>query len=92
MLICKPVEEQELLPFLSRGGEKKCYSHNVFSDVISIPAYYNGLGYRKLSQRLHVLLLGTVVSYTVISTIYWSSQLYAFVYVTCYKLQGMLPI
>ena len=63
-----------------------------FRTSFSIPAYYNGLGYRKLSQRLHVFLLGTVVSCTVISTIYWSSQLYAVVYVTHYKLQGMLPI
>ena len=36
-LICKPMEWQELLSFLSGGGGKKILFCNVFSDVIFYP-------------------------------------------------------
>ena len=60
----KPMEGQELLSFLFGGGRKKLRKC-IFGRDYSIPAYCNSLGYRKLSQRLHVLLLwwsGTVVT------------------------------
>ena len=55
------MEVQELVYCLSFPEEvEKSYLlfYNVFSDVIFyLRVYYNSLGYQKLSQRLHVLLL-----------------------------------
>ena len=57
-LYVKPMEGQELLSFIFGGGRKSYvfYKCILRRDFLS-PHIANGLGYRKLSQRLHVLLL-----------------------------------
>ena len=58
-LYVKPMEGQELLSFLFGGGRKSyaLFYKCIFRRDFLSPAYCNSLGYRKLSQRLHVLLL-----------------------------------
>ena len=58
-LYVKPMEVQELLSFLFRGGRKSyaLFYKCIFRRDFLSPAYCNSLGYRKLFQRLHVLLL-----------------------------------
>ena len=73
-LYVKRMEGQELLSFLFGGGRKSYvfYKCILRHDFLS-PHIANGLGYRKLSQRLHVLLLwwsGIVVT----AQDFWSLQ------------------
>ena len=58
-LVCKPNGRARTIVSFSEEAEKvtRCFTNVFFRRDFLSPAYCNSLGYRKLSQRLHVLLL-----------------------------------